>query len=206
LNSSSCTLASQQNLPTAASCPCLVPIPFGACLLAANQLPGAAGPGGGLSPARNLRREPGFGGGASTSASCNRRRSCGGTVRWDTTSVTSFMRCEVARGVCSRRSWEMRSLTDCGGAGFAVAARVAGVAWGFIERKAGWCFLGMLSGRARGCCEGDGRGTVCIWWACGICACGESKALTGKWEACEMTQDDYTRICELCGTLRGVVE
>jgi hypothetical protein len=45
----------------------------------------------------------------------------------------------------------MRSLTDCGGAGVAVAVCVeAGVAFGFIERKAGWCFLGMLLNRARG--------------------------------------------------------
>ena len=145
LNSSSCTLANRQNLPTAASCPNLVLTPFGACRLPLSQLLGAAGPGGGLSPARNRRREPGLGGGASTSAICSRRRRCGGTVRWDTTSVNSFMRSGVGRGVCSRRSWEMRSLTDCGAAGPAVASRAdAGGACGFMERKAGWCFLGML--------------------------------------------------------------
>jgi hypothetical protein len=45
------------------------------------------------------------------------RRNSGGTVRLLTADVSSSRCCGVARGACSRRSWCMRSLTDCGSEG-----------------------------------------------------------------------------------------
>jgi hypothetical protein len=121
LNSSSCSRASAHH-PAA---PCSSPPRYflalrtlsDACLLASNQLLGAAGPDGDLAPVRRALRIPGFGAGGSVSAICRRRRNSGGTVRCVTRSVISFLLSAVALGASSRRNCCMRSLTVWGGGG-----------------------------------------------------------------------------------------
>jgi hypothetical protein len=137
LNSSSVTLARVPNLAA-----CLAPDFFfiyaGACRLACNQLVGAAGPGGGLaSPIRRRVLVFAFGLGALISGMCNMRRNSGGTVRL-TTDVSSSRCSGVGRGACSRRSWCMRWLTDCGSEGVDEEA---------VDRelcKEGWTYEGFV--------------------------------------------------------------
>lgn len=101
----------------------------------------------------------------------------------------------------------MRSLTERGGVGCGGVARagfcgVDDAAEGFIDRKAGWCFLGMLEREHRG-------------WGVGLLSVGSIQALAGdaallgsvlvSWEAmppCAMSQDrllnseQATVVCE----------
>jgi len=116
LNSSFVTLASVANLTAPFSDSAFFFFIYaGACRLVCNQLEGAAGPGGGLTPPMTLRvRVFAFGLGALTSGMCRMRRSSGGTVRLLTTEVSSSRCSGVALGACSRRSCWMRWLTVWG--------------------------------------------------------------------------------------------